>query len=453
MVTEADLNLFLDAAELSLNRGDSSIYDILTLGSNPVYQEFGLGSLLSLYARPVVYEPKVKPLVYPTANLGDLVSKRVLAPTVVIFDKDKWVIIFLVSNLVALANGSNSKKSQLLSVNAAIKEYRRSNYHMGKYAKQSEALEVQDSIRLLYRSFEIEQLGLAETREFGPLVTSLNVSYSMDGSNQIQFTVIDKNYAMMEKNFFMNRRVIRYRGAWYEIGVVEVGPGPGGSPQITVTAWDEAIQKMKRDKNPESISGSSVYEYAFNAARKYGLQFVAEKSNKTQTINKGSGNNADENVWSVLKGSATQDEFVLYVMDGVMIYGSQKWLMWKFGTDSKTTVNAKTKKSTTRKYSRLFYGFEPGYVMPRDAEKFKVMEYPTIRQSENDPLEGDGAVVVAKPNGCIIRPGHTVVIGPKPTMFRGGYLVTEVAFSEGTPEPVSISFRTPEKPKPETEDD
>jgi hypothetical protein len=275
----------------------------------------------------------------------------------------------------------------------------------------------------------------------------------MDGSNQIQFTVIDKNYAMMEKNFFMNRRVIKYRGAWYEIGVVEVGPGPGGSPQITVTAWDEAIQKMKRDKNPESISGSSVYEYAFNAARKYGLQFVAEKSNKTQTINKGRGNNSDENVWSVLKGSATQDEFVLYVMDGVMVYGSQKWLMWKFGTDSKTTVNAKTKKSTTRKYSRLYYDFEPGYVMPKDAEKFKVMEYPTIRQSENDPLEGDGAVVVAKPTGCIIRPGHTVVIGPKPTMFRGGYLVTEVAFSEGTPEPVSISFRTPEKPKPENEDD
>ena len=453
MLTEADIELFINAAELSLNRGDSSIYDTSMLGANPVFQEFGLGSLLSLYARPVVYEPTVKPAVFPTANLGNLVSKRLYPPTVVIFDKDKWVVIFLVSNLSSAENGSDLKNSKLLSVNNAIREYKRSNYHMGKYAKQSEALEVLESIRRLYRASEVEQFGLAETREFGPLVTSLNVSYSMDGSNQIQFTVIDKNYAMMEKNFFMNRRVIKYRGAWYEIGVVEVGPGPGGSPQITVTAWDEAIQKMKRDKNPESISGSSVYEYAFNAARKYGLQFVAEKSNKTQTINKGRGNNSDENVWSVLKGSATQDEFVLYVMDGVMVYGSQKWLMWKFGTDSKTTVNAKTKKSTTRKYSRLYYDFEPGYVMPKDAEKFKVMEYPTIRQSENDPLEGDGAVVVAKPTGCIIRPGHTVVIGPKPTMFRGGYLVTEVAFSEGTPEPVSISFRTPEKPKPENEDD
>jgi hypothetical protein len=38
-------------------------------------------------------------------------------------------------------------------------------------------------------------------------------------------------------------------------------------------------------------------------------------------------------------------------------------------------------------------------------------------------------------------------------MFRGGYLVTEVSFSEGTTEPVSISFRTPVKPKPENEDD
>lgn len=453
MVTKADLDLFWGAAELSLARGDSSIYDTATLGSSPVFHEFGLGSLLSLYARPVVFEPEVRALVQPTANLSDLVSKNILAPTAVIYDKDKWVVIFLVSNLSTSTSASGFKAPKLLSLSAAIKEYKSKNYHLGKYSKQSEALEVQEAVSNFYRAVDVQQFGLAETREFGPCVTSLNVSYSMDGSNQIQFTVIDKDYAMMEKNFFMNRRVIRYRGAWYEIGVVEVGPGPGGSPQITVTAWDEAIQKMKRDKKPESISGSSVYEYAFNAARKYGLQFVAEKSNKTQTINKGSGNNSDESVWSVLQGSATQDEFVLYVMDGVMIYGSQKWLMWKFGTDSKTTVNAKTKKSTTRKYSRLYFDFESGYTLPEDAKKFKVMEYPTIRQSENDPLEGDGAVVVAKPNGCIIRPGHTVVIGPKPTMFRGGYLVTEVSFSEGTTEPVSISFRTPIKPKPENEDD
>ena len=51
------------------------------------------------------------------------------------------------------------------------------------------------------------------------------------------------------------------------------------------------------------------------------------------------------------------------------------------------------------------------------------------------------------PQGAALRPGHTALCGPLPTYFAGGYLITEVSFSEGTPNPVNITFRTPEPPK------
>jgi hypothetical protein len=50
------------------------------------------------------------------------------------------------------------------------------------------------------------------------------------------------------------------------------------------------------------------------------------------------------------------------------------------------------------------------------------------------------------PNGGQIRPGHTVVVGPKPDYFFGAYLATSVSFVEGSPESAVVQFRTPLEP-------
>jgi len=50
------------------------------------------------------------------------------------------------------------------------------------------------------------------------------------------------------------------------------------------------------------------------------------------------------------------------------------------------------------------------------------------------------------PNGGQLRPGHTVIVGPKPDYFFGAYLITSVSFTEGSPESAQVSFRTPLEP-------
>jgi len=431
---------FFLSLELGFSKGDSSIYDPNTLRNNATFQKYGLGSIIQLFQKPTPFKQPNVPTVEGTLLLENIIVSYLVSgnymlsvSTYIIKDKNLWVII----------PSSSSKNGQRISQSEALKKYKSDGKHFGKFAIEKNAQAYKTALESNFAK-NLEKKSLSEVSQFGPYVTSLNLSYSIDGANQIQFTVIDKDYLMMENNLFLARRKLLYRGTMYEIGVVEVGQGPASSPQVTVTAWDAAVQAMKRDKKPDSISGSSAYEYAVNAAKKFGIELIAEKTNKTQTINKGNGTNSDQSVWSVLQSAANQDEFVLYVMDGVMVYGSQKWLLWKYGADSKSTYNTKTKVTTTKKYSRLYYN--PGGTIPADAQKFTVMEYPTIRQSENDPLEGDGRIVVAKPNGCLIKPGMTVIIGPKPTLFQGGYIVTEVSFSEGTNDPVEISFRTPEKP-------
>jgi hypothetical protein len=441
-------DFFLDL-ELSFAQGDSSIYDTNTLRNSEAFNLYGFGAIIRLYALPDVFNSgNIKPTVESTEIMSSLAisyafdKKLISASSYVIKDKNLWVVLPSVVT-------SDKKVSKQITEQEAIKKYKLDSKHLGKFALENNAREYKKYVDSYFEASLKASSGSVDTRKFGQYITSFEVSYSIEGANQIQFTLIDKDYKMMEQNFFMNRRQIMYRGEMYEIGVVEVGQGPAGSPQVTVTAWNAAVQKMKRDKKPENLTGSSAYEYAFNAAKKYGLKFVAEKNGRTQTINKGNGSNKDDSVWSVLQAAANADEFVLFVTDGTMVYGSQKWLMWKFGTDSKSTTNAKTKVTTTKKYSRLY--FDPAGKLPADAEKFQVVQYPSIRQSENDPLEGDGSIQVFKPNGCIIRPGQTVIIGPKPSMFQGGYLVTEVSFSEGTNDPVQISFRTPEKPSSQTD--
>ena len=303
------------------------------------------------------------------------------------------------------------------------------------------------SKRNLGAILQIADLYGSAEKTFSDNLVSVTVSYSMDLDNEISFEVIDEGYKMFNNNYFVIRRDIIYRGRRYEIADVSCQPGPGGAPSVVVKARNKAIQQMRRDKRPGSVTGGSGYEYAGNAARKFGLQFVGQQSAKTKSTFKAKTSDGEESVYDVLRRIAGDHQFVIFEVDGVLVYAQQEWLMWKFG--SSTAPGPPVKK------------FVPLLFLPNQEAKeiaeaeltvpatefFDLETWHSFQSSDNDPLAASGSCNVLMPQGAALRPGHTALCGPLPTYFAGGYLITEVSFSEGTPNPVNITFRTPEPPK------
>lgn len=301
---------------------------------------------------------------------------------------------------------------------------------------------------------------------FQQSITRVSVDYSMDLTSQVVITVVDTDYRMMNSNYFVPRRIVEYRDRQYEIADVTCRAGQGGSPEVTITICPRAIQQMKRDKKRGSIKGNSGYEYARNVAIKYNLSFVGQKTAKTKSQFNARSGEQEESVWDVLTRTAGNNQFVCFMVDEILVYAQHEYLMWKFGL---VEALAKTPQGRAiRKYTPLLYipgndgaisraeldaaglseSSELRYA-PHSINRlgFRLENFPEFEASDNDPLAAQGSCRVLMPNGGQLRPGHTVLVGPQPDYFFGGYLVTSVAFDEGSPESATVSFRTPEEPR------
>lgn len=301
---------------------------------------------------------------------------------------------------------------------------------------------------------QLADLGTSEAQNtFAQSLTSVTVNYTMDLNPEITVSLIDTDYRMFESNYFVIRRDLIYRGRQYEIASVSTQPGSGGSPTVTIKCRNKAIQRMRRDKLAGSVVGSSGYEYAQNAARKFGLQFLGQRTSKTKATFKARTGDGEESVWDVLVRTAGDNQYVVFEVDNTLVYASQDWLLWKFGLWTKTNVTAAAVQ-TEKKFIPLLY--MPGKTpqeLARDfldtdttESMFELETWPDFSASDNEPLAAEGSCNVLMPNGGVLRPGYTVLVGPYPTYFFGGYLITEVTFNEASPNSVQVSFRTPAEP-------
>jgi hypothetical protein len=300
-------------------------------------------------------------------------------------------------------------------------------------------------------------------------LTAINVSYDITATTEVSMKLVDQNYYMMENNYFVLRRVIKYRGREYEVAVVDVDVEES-VPVLNVKLRSRSVQRMKRDKTAGNMGASSGYDLAQKLARKYGLTFFGDanpsKAQKSQSVVTANTSKNDDSVWDVLTRTAGDNESACFEMDGALIYGSERFLIGKFGLyeyydtpiigyEQGLSTAFGRDQSDTSLYIPLAY--LPKNVLEKYGKQgtdledvmklFGLVSWPSFRSSENDPLEADGSCSVIKPNGCLIRPGHTVYVGPLPTFFRGNYLVNSVTFSEATNDPVEVSFKTPTKPE------
>lgn len=306
------------------------------------------------------------------------------------------------------------------------------------------------------------------------VVTSASINYTLDLASELSFEIIDKGLQFSKNNYFVVGRDVMYETQtvgrinsqtgdvirvrqMFEIAKVQVSQGPGGSPVFSIQCYTKAIQQMKRDRQPGSVPGNGT-AFVRAAAAKYGLQFYGEQTSKVKQITKTSGSKQAQSLWDVMQNLANDAKFVLFEVDGVLVFASEKYLMHKWGTQvlrsTKTTTNPKTNKKTTttsvKRFVRLVFDEAinkpsgAGAEFLTNSAAFELTEYPSINKSYNDPYAGDGSCTVIRTNGTQLRPGMTAYVGNVPNM-SGYYLITDVSFNELTGDPVSVSFRSPVK--------
>lgn len=294
----------------------------------------------------------------------------------------------------------------------------------------------------------------------------LSISYSLSGATAMTFNVFDPGFELLRQNYFQTGQTLIYRshnsnyiasnqagvfappseqylGYFFEIADVVVEQNQGNSPIVRVQCYTKAIQQMKRDRKPGNIKGSGT-DFVVAAAKKFGLKCVAQKTSANRQITTADSDTAADSVWTVLERLAgeSKDEkknpFVVFESDGTLYFGSQQFLMYKWGATSfnHQIINKKTKQPETQKryVTNLKY--------PSLGEPFILLKMPTLHKSDNDPKDGDGSCILDRINGTRMRPGMTVRVTGVP-WFDGDFLVQSVDFSELTPDGVNVSFAKP----------
>ena len=276
----------------------------------------------------------------------------------------------------------------------------------------------------------IGDLGRLQGTAVQQAITKLSTSFTMDSVSQISFEIWDQDLRMLNNNYFLVRRDVYYQGLLYEMASIDVSAGQGETPIVRIEARSKACQMMKRDKDPESYGSASATDFARIVAERYGLAFAGEPTSTQRVITKGSSDSADTSVWDVLKSSASSAQFVVFESNNTLFFGSQQWLLDKYG-------------AVDLGFIRVPVVFSP----PGSGnEVFTLIEFPNCRKSDDDPYQAEVRALVRRENGTKLRAGMTVVVEGI-NGFNGRYLITEVSFEENTPSPVSVSLRTPEKPK------
>jgi hypothetical protein len=180
-------------------------------------------------------------------------------------------------------------------------------------------------------------------------ITSVQMSWNLDGAAQMTISLIDPDMKMLNNNYFLlegpnnylglRRLVLHYNqklDQWYryEIASVEYSPGESSSPKVTLECRSEAIQRMKRDKNPARFSGTNGTAWARQVAIAFELDFIGQETTKTRQIKSAANEFGErESTWDVMKQLASDAQFVVFEADGYLFFGSEQWLLGKWGID------------------------------------------------------------------------------------------------------------------------
>lgn len=264
-------------------------------------------------------------------------------------------------------------------------------------------------------------LGILAASAVTQAITKMSVSYTLDSVSQLTLEIWDEGGRFNDNNYFLIRRDIRYKDTFYEVAKVDLSQGESESLIVQIEARNKACQLMKRDKNPEAYGGISATDYAAIVAERYNLRFVGQPTSTKRVISKNSTDSADTSVWDVLKQLAGEAQFVIFESDNTLYFASEEWLLGR--------------------WANIELG--PGFF---GDPNFPFTQFPNCTKSDDDPYQAEFRALILRENAVNLRAGMTVNLNAV-NGFNGKYLITEVAYEVNSPDPVSVSCRTAQKPE------
>ena len=274
----------------------------------------------------------------------------------------------------------------------------------------------------------VGDVGLWAANQINQCVTKLEFSWTLDLVSEMSFEVVDKDFFLYNRNSFLIRRDVIYDNSIFEMSSISIRQPQGYSPVVSVKARKKVLQMMKRDKNPEAYGGRTATDFAASVAERYRLDFVGEPTSKSKVLGKSSGSSTDDSVYDVLKRSAGEANFIVFESENTLYFASEQWLIGRWANVPISWPNF---------VSDTFFGSQ---------SPFFTFGMPECSKSDDDPYAASFKALVNRENGIQLRPGMTVNLSGI-NSFEGQYLISEVSYEEGQNKPVSISCRTPVKPK------
>lgn len=302
----------------------------------------------------------------------------------------------------------------------------------------------------------------------------------MDLVTQVTVQVHDPNFLLSRNHYFSIGRTVWYRSwtlstvqlprdpglvdgsrIWQrmEIASATMGQGPGLAAVWTILLRPKGIQRLKRMRVQNKITGNGS-SFIESAARWAGLHSV------TQNTIEGAGtwqakaeDGREESAWDVMQRvkseASPEDEplsFMLFEVDNVLFFGTQRWLLGRWGTNYVEQAQLKPivpgENRTGMNY--IYIGWPPSVAGYESLEIFRLMGMPSATRSDNNPLEVTGTLSVDRFNGRSLRPGMTIYLDLDrqqlgTTYFNGYYLIDSVSFEHYGTAPVTVRYRSPER--------
>lgn len=288
--------------------------------------------------------------------------------------------------------------------------------------------------------FKLGDLGTFANRDITDSITEMSISLTLNGSSEVSVSVIDVDFAMAKANYFQVRRDVFYRDIFFELTAVSVSRSESIHPLYELECRSKAVQLMKRDKRPEAYNGISAFELAKRMASRYNMHFFGEPTAKKQAIVKAKSSTEDDSVWTVLQSLAGEQEFICFESQNTLFFTSEKYLLGKWGDPKFSYGNLQ--------FIPFIWPEPSTKLFPEAIDKYILLDMPDVRRSDDDIKAASGSMLVDRTNGKNLRPGMTIYLGGIPD-FEGLYIISDVSFSEGTPDPIQVQFRTPVEPKKE----